>query len=144
MKPYLLLFPFLTIAMTCLWLHHTAQEKIAVNNRTIERLKKATIQYVPLATKAPVVVSCDQLRTVFGKKLNTVVIADQQKLKEIATLFRNANSAKDRMLNVRVKFILQYTEHTETYCMDREGTLEGYDFRWDPKIVKWFKQEIER
>lgn len=145
MKPYLLLISCFGIATICLVLYARSQKPITNYDRRVnENLEKVTILYVPLATKAPVVVSCDQLQTVFGKKLKVLEITDRQKLKKIATLFLNAVSAKDRYLNVRAKFILRYEKHTETYCMDREGTLEGYEFRWGPEIAKWFRQEVEK
>lgn len=145
-KPYLLLFSF-SIAIICLVLLYARSQKPIPNyeRRVNENLEKVTILYVPLATKAPVVVSCDQLQTVFRKKLKVLEITDQKRLKKIADLFLKAVSSKEQYMNVRAKFILQYEEHTETYCMDMEGTLEGYESRWGgPEIVKWFSQEVEK
>jgi len=107
--------------------------------RTKETLDKVTVIYVPLATKAPVVVECDELKKVFGKKLKSFVIEGPESLRNMEDLFAHAVSAKFRTVNVRAKFILQYRNHTETYCMDREGTLEGYDFLWCPQLVEWMK-----
>ena len=144
MKLYLLLFSGIVLTGLAL-LNARSQKPVTDYDRRVnEKLEKVTILYVPLATKTATVVSCDQLQTVFRKKLKVLEITDQKRLKKIATLFLNAVSAKDRYLNVRVKFILKYAEHTETYCMDREGTLEGYEFRWGPEIAKWFRQEIEK
>lgn len=146
MKPYLFLFFCFTITISCLRQQPAASHKQISHpdRRTNEELEKVTILYVPLATKAAVVVSCDQLRTVFGKKLKTLEINDLQRLKKIDDLFQRAVSTKESYMNIRVKFILHYADHTETYCMDREGTLEGYDSRWEPELVKWFKQEVEK
>jgi hypothetical protein len=105
-----------------------------------ETLEQVTIYYVPLDTKPPVMVRCGELKKVYGKKVKSIVLSGPMDMDLLRETFKKAVSAKERIINVKAKFILKYVHHTETYCMDKYGALEGEkDLLYCPELVPFVK-----
>jgi hypothetical protein len=113
-----------------------------------QKVEKIIIHYVKLDIETSFRVSCDNFENFFSDGYKTVVIKDNNKLKEFSNYLSHSDvSDSTKKIDVRVKIIVTYANKKNSFiCMDRfyNLLLDNKSITANQNIIAFIKKQINK